>query len=270
MKRLAMALVLCAPMIAKADGLVAWFAATGALISGLKITTMQQSATADKIASSKVQAAQAASSSAIDISNRDQVRKIWEDYGPSGQLVDPCYQINLADTSSQIKGRTDTSASSAASLVYSMSDDGKVAASGAAGLFGGTVQRSSSPYASSVAKRVERHQKKYCSVSEASLGYCTLVPNGMQAGDADFSLLYAPGQTYGWDQAETAADFVKTIAPVKPMPVATGCNTPACLDALRARRDEEPYLSMARFSYLRFVESRSTQATGDAKQAVIK
>ena len=187
-------------MMAKADGVAAWVAETAALTSGLKIATMQQSTSADKVASSKVQAAQAASSSAIEVSNREQVRKVWEDYGPTGQLVDPCYQISLADTSAQIKGRTDSSASNAASLVYSMSDYGKAAASGTAGLFGGTVQRSSSPYAASIAKRAERHQRKYCSVSEASLGYCTLVPNGMQAGDSDFSLLYAPGQTYGWDR----------------------------------------------------------------------
>lgn len=228
---------------------------------------MQQGVSSDKVASNKVQATQAASSAAIDVSNREQVRKIWDDYGQSGQLINGCYQVGLADTASQIKGRTDASAANAAELVYKMSDDGAVAAPGMAGVFGGKVQRSAFPYSSSVAKRVERHNQKYCSVSEAAVGYCTLLPNGMQSGDADYSILYVPGQTYGWDQTEAGSDFVKTVAPVKPMPVATGCNTPACINVIRERRAQEPYLSMARFSFLSFVESRSTQATGDAKQA---
>lgn len=272
MKRLLLSMSVCLALISpvRADELLAWTAEIKVLMSSLKVTTMQDSAIADKVANSKVQSAQAASSSALDLYNRDQIRKIWNDYGQTGQLVDGCYQVGLADTTAQIKGKTDNSASNASSLVYTMSDDGQVAAPGASGFFGGKAQRSSFPYASSIAKRVERHQQKYCTVSEASTGYCTLQPNGMQAGDADFSLHYAPGQTYGWDQAEAAADFVKTVAPVKPMPVSTGCNNPTCLDALKARRAEETYLSMARFSFLRFVESRSTQATGEAKQVPSK
>lgn len=270
MKRLVLVAALILPLAARAEGISAWLTEINMLMSSVRITTMQDNAATDKVASSKVQSAQAASSSALDLYNREQVRKIWNDYGMTGQLIDACYQVGLADTTAQIKGKADNSASNAASLVYSMSDDGQTAAPGAAGLFGGKVQRSSSPYASSVAKRVERHQQRYCSVAEASLGYCTLQPNGMQSGDSDFSLHYAPGQTYGWDQAEAAADFVKTVAPVKPMPVASGCTNPTCRDALKARRAEEPYLSMSRFSFLRFVESRSTQATGEAKQVPSK
>lgn len=258
------------PCVSHAEGLAAWLTQINLSLSSMKVVTMQQGVSADKVASTKVQAAQAASSSAIDIYNREQVRKTWDDYGYSGQLINGCYQVGLADTTAQIKGRTDTSAANAAALVYKMSDDGAAAAPGIAGVFGGKVQRSTFPAAASVVKRVERHNLKYCSVSEAAAGYCTLLPNGMQSGDSDYSILYTPGQTYGWDQTEAGADFVKTIAPVKPVPMGSGCSTPACINALKERRAQEPYLSMARFSFLSFVESRSTQATGDAKQAYSK
>lgn len=265
----ALALV-ATPASAQLDGMSAWIAEANILLSSIRITAAQTNATAEKVTSSKTQAAQALASTQVDLFNREQIRKIWNDYGPTGQLVDGCFQVALADTTAQIKGRTDDNATRASSLVYSMSDDGKVAAPGLSGVLGGAVQRSSVPFAASVSKRVERHQQKYCSVSEAAAGYCTLQPNGMQAGDADFSLHFAPGQTYGWDQAEAAADFVKTVAPVKPMPAAIGCSDPMCLSALKARRAEEAYMSMSRFSLLRFVESRSTQATGEAKQAAGK
>lgn len=268
MLRLAL-LLFFAPLTCYAGGVDG--IATEAVISSAKVVTMQESVSADKVANSKIQSAEAAASTAVDLYNREQVRQIWDDYGTDSQLVDGCYQVGLADTASQIKSKTDASAASAASLVYKVSDDGTMAAPGITGVFGGRVQKSFFPYTASVESRVRRHQQKYCSVSEAALGYCTLLPNGMQSGDSDFSLLYAPGQTYGWDQAEASSDFVKTVAPVKPMPATQGeCDTEACKSVLNERREQEPYLSMARFSFLNLFESRSTQASGDAKQAVSK
>lgn len=257
--------VLAAPA-AHADALAAWMAGVGAVVSSVKITAMQDSAMAEKVANNKIQSAQAGSSSMIDLSNRETVRRTWNDFGPNGQLVDGCFQVAVADTTAQVKGRADASAEKAAGLVYSMSEAGDVGSGGVAGAFGARDRRSSVPFSTGVAKRAERHMTKYCSVSESLAGYCTLQPNGMQSGDSDFSLLYAPGQTYGWDQAEAATDFVKTVAPVKVLPGVGNCTTKACAAALSSRRAEEPYLSMARFSMLRFVESRSTQASGEAKQ----
>ena len=251
---------------ARAEGQAAWISYINGMMSSIKVTSMQVGASADKVADTKISAAQASSSAAIDLYNREQIRKTWEDYGPEGQLIDPCYQFGMADTSARIKDKTAFSAASAAASVYAMSDDGYVAAPGVSGALGNTVQRSSVPFAASTAKRMQRHQAKYCSVSEAKLGYCTLLPNGMQSADSDFSVLYAPGTTYGWDQTEAASDFVKTIAPVRPMPQATGCTSKTCQAAVRQRREEEPFLSMARYSFLSFTESRTTQASGDARQ----
>lgn len=253
----------CAFSTAHAEGIDAWLVEINSMVSSLKIATMQSGVISDGLSNNKIQASQAAAAAAAQLQNREQVRKVWDEFGPTGQLIEPCYQLAMADTTAQIKGKADSSAANAASLVYRMSDDGMVSG----GMFSAPVQRSAVPFAASQAKRLARHREKYCSVSEASAGYCTLQPNGMQSGDADFSLLYAPGQTYGWDQAEAATDFVKTVAPVRPMPVATGCSTPTCAAAVRANRDEEAYVSMARFSFLRFVESRSSQAAGDAKVA---
>lgn len=258
------------PGVAFAEGMSAWLAEINLLWSSFKITTRQASVSSDKVSTVKLQAAQAASSAVLDVYNRGQVRQIWNDYGPTGQLVDPCYQLALADTSATIKSRTDASTQNAAALVYSTSDGGSTRAAGAAGLFGGMEQRTTVPYAGSVGQRVQRHQQKYCSVSEAGLGFCNLTPNGMQSGDSDFSLHVTPGKTFGWDQAEAATDFVKTVAPVKPQPVQRGCTSVECQAVLRARRESEAYMSMARYSFLQFVESRTTQAIGDAKQAVKK
>lgn len=233
------------------------------LMSGLRISTMQANVSADKVATTKIQSAQAASSAAVDLYNRDQVRRVWEEYGPNGQLVHGCYQVGLSDAAGNIHDSTNSSAQKAAAFVYTLSDDGSAPDSGIAGLVGGTTQKTSMPYAASELQRVERHRAKYCSVSEASVGYCTLQPNGMQSGDSDFSLLYAPGQTYGWDQTEASSDFIKTVAPVRPMP-GTRCTNPTCRASVSARLAQETYMSMARYSLLRFVESRSTQASGVA------
>lgn len=258
------------PGLALAEGLSAWALEINQLWSSFKVSTRQMSVSSDKISAVKVQAGQAASSAAVDLYNREQVRRMWSDYGPTGQLVDPCYQLALADTSATIRLRTDTNAQNAASLVYSMADDGSVRSSGAAGMFGDMERRTRVPYAASVGQRVQRHQQKYCSVSEAGLGLCNLTPNGMQSGDSDFSLHVTPGKTFGWDQAEAATDFVKTVAPVKPQPMQGGCSSIECQAELRARRESEAYMSMARYSFLRFVESRTTQVVGEAKQTVKK
>lgn len=256
-----------APCPTWADGLSGWWSQVQSVVSSLKVNAAQNAASGDKTASATRDAAQAGASSAIDLHNREVMRQVWEDYGPSGQLTDPCYQVGMAKTAAAVTQRTSASADKAAALVYAMSDDGAVNAGGLSGFFGGMDQRSAFPFAASVAVRAERHRQKYCSVSESSTGLCTLSPNGMQSGDSDFSVHLAPGKTFGWDQTEAASDFVKTVAPRKTAPLPRGCTTPECLSAFSAQRSNEVYMSMARYSFLRFVEAHSTQASGDAKQA---
>jgi len=256
------------PFVSQAEGVSAWTASINQLMSSFKVVTKQRSASSDKADALRIQSSQASASAAVDLFNREQVLKVTGDFGLTSQLVDPCYQVAMADQVSEIKGKTESSASVAMTRLYSTSDDGQMSAGGVSGAFGGKVKATAHPYAAVTAQRIERHRSRYCTVSEASNGFCTLNANGMQGGDSDFSLHLAPGKTFGWDQTEAAADFVKTVTPVRPMPRGGNCTDAECVSALTERRQQESYLSMSRFSMLRFVESRSTQATGEAKKAV--
>src|SRR5690606_22443718 len=98
----------------------------------------------------------------------------------------------------------------------------------------------------SVVSRTARHQQRYCTTAEAASGFCAVQPNGMQGGDADFALHGVPGKTFGWDQAEASSDYVKTVAPVAPLPTRGQCTSAQCRAALTARMERESRMSMAR------------------------
>lgn len=265
-RRIALALLLAVPSVAMAEAMSAWIYQINSLMSAVKVVTGQTNSAADKASSMRMQGAQALGSSMVDIYNVEQVRKSVAAFGQTGQLVDPCYQISMANAVATATDKTSTSALGVMQKIYATSDSGRVNAGGVSGLLGGTVKGTSFPYAAQVSQRISRHLGRYCTVSESAQGYCTLNANGMQGADADFSVHLTPGKTYGWDQTEAAADFIKTVAPVKPMPRAGACDDAQCRSALAARRTEEAYLSMARFSFMRFVEAHTTQLAGDARK----
>lgn len=248
-----------------AEGMAIWLAQIKIISGALSVVTKQESLSTDKRVVTYYQASQAQLKADTDIQNVEQVRKIYNEYGPSGQMVDPCYQMSMASSVVSAKSKTDDAAMHAASLVYSAGLSGLVGADGIAGVFGAKKQITGAPYAASVVDRVNRHLTRYCSVSESAVGYCNLNANGMQAGDSDFSLHLQPGKTYGWDQAEAATDFVKTVAPVVTKSADTNCSSIECLSARSAARKQEVSLSMSRFSMMQFVEAHSTQMTGTAK-----
>ncbi|WP_236077304.1 hypothetical protein [Paraburkholderia domus] len=235
-------------------------------ISAFAVLTEQVNTSATQKNNSLLQAQQALSSSAIDIDVRDAVRNAVEQYGTTGQLVDGCYQLGMATQMGTTSSTTADHASSSLAKLYTVSANGTASAGGVTGALGATTQVTQFPYTASVSQRAARHASHYCTVSEAQLGYCTLNANGMQGGDEDFSLHLQPGKTYGWDQTEAAADFIKRVAPITPVSQAAKCASPECIAALAARRDQETMMSMARFSFLRFTESHETQSTGTAGQ----
>lgn len=265
---LALVLSVCATP-ATAEGLSAWMQHIQTTMSSFKAFTAQANVSGRRRDAMRLQASQAMASAAAERSDAVQIRKAWEDYGPDGQLSDPCYQMHLSDKAGVVVGKTDASAQRAADLVYRTGVAGNRSSGGVSGAFGGTVRASNVPFSLQVAEREDRHKGKYCSVAEAQAGYCQLTPTGMQSGDSDFSLHLPPGKTFGWDQTEAATDFVKTVAPLKTAQVGNprNCTDPSCQMALVAVR-QEPMMSMARYSLLRFVESRTSQAVGDAKQPV--
>lgn len=254
------------PFGVQADAMLSWGNQIGSVRSALKITTKQKQVSSDKATIVRSQSTQAYASTAVDIYNREQVLRTVDDFGVTGQLVDPCYQVSMANTVHNTIGKASDAAQRAMERLYRIGDDGEMNSGGVSGAFGGTTQVSTHPYAAETSQRTERHLHRYCSVSEAAAGYCTLNANGMQSADSDFSLHVVSGKTFGWDQSEAATDFVKTVAPVKPMPKRGKCRTPDCMAAMAARRLQEAYVSMSRFSMVRFVESRTTQASGDAKK----
>lgn len=251
----------------QADSMLRWKEQADSVVSALKIVTKQKQVSTDKAVSVRGQAMQAYASSNVDVSNREAILDTVDQYGRTGQLVDPCYQVSMASVVQGAMSKTDASAQAAMQRLYRTSDDGEMNSGGLTGALGATTKVSAHPYAAPTAQRIERRFSRYCSVSEASAGYCKLNSNGMQSGDSDFSLHVAPGKTFGWDQTEAATDFVKTIAPVKPMPKTGKCTNPECIAATNERRQQEVYMSMSRYSMVRFVESRSTQASGEAKKA---
>lgn len=244
-----------------------WSQQVNELVSSFRVTAKQEDAVKQKSDAVRLQASQAQASTMVDIFNREQVKRTMDDFGESSQLVDPCYQVSMADTATGISGKSEDRAQAILARQGRISADGEVNSGGVAGSLGMTTKVAEYPFSASVGKRISRHLDRYCSVSEASAGYCTLSANGMQGGDTDFSVHLAPGKTYGWDQVEAASDFVKTIAPVTPMPTAGSCTSLECQSALADRRTEEAMLSMTRYSMVQFVESRSTQASGDAKKS---
>ncbi|WP_432263040.1 hypothetical protein [Cupriavidus sp. TMH.W2] len=257
--------VLTAPC-AHAEGILAWIQQISTLNSAYRTVTKQVDAAAEKKNRLRMQAVQALGSAMLDLYNAEQVRKAVNDFGPQGQLVDPCYQLAMASTTHETSVKTGTTAQSAMQRIYTTSDAGRTNAGGLSGMVGNTVKTTAFPYAAMVADRNARHLSRYCTVSEASAGYCTLNANGMQGADVDYSVHMTAGKTYGWDQTEAATDFVKVVAPVKPMPRPGACNDVQCQSALAARRKEEAYLSMARFAFLRQVESHTTQLAGEARK----
>jgi len=262
-------LLVVAPVPAFAEGFAAWFSSIQSTMSSMKVLAGQQNASSEKTNALRLQATQAAASTNLEIYTVTKVRQAYEDYGPDGQLSDSCYQMHLSDKTGVVVGKAEGSSQSSADLVYRTGQTGKRASSGALGFFGATNSATKVPYSARVAESESRHRSKYCSVAEAQTGYCLLTPSGMQSGDSDFSLHVAPGKTFGWDQTEAATDFVKTVAPVKALPLTiASCADPSCVSALRQLRAQEPMASMARYSFIRFVESRTTQAAGDAKVPV--
>jgi hypothetical protein len=265
---LAFALVtpLAAPLSARAEGLIDWGTQILRLNSTYRAVAKQTEMASEKKNQLRMQAVQALGSAMADLYNTAQVRKAVDTFGPTGQLSDPCYQIAMADTVQTTSTKTASSAQAGMQRIYTTSDAGRINARGLSGMLGSTVSATTFPYAAQLADRHARHLNRYCTVSEAAAGYCTLNANGMQGADVDYSVHLAPGQTYGWDQTEAATDFLKTVAPVKPMPRAGACTDVQCLSALDARRKEEAYLSMARYSFMRQIEAHTTQLAGEARQ----
>lgn len=250
---------LCAALVSTGASAQAALAQAQTLISALGVMVKQMSVNSLQERDSQLQAQQALSSNAIEIYSREQVRDAIDQFGTNGQLVDGCYQVSMASQMGSTVAGSAARAMTVMSRLYTLSDNGQAKGSGISGVIGMNNQVTQFPYAASIASRVARHTSRYCTVSEAQLGYCSLNANGMQGGDQDFSLHLQPGKTYGWDQTEAASDFVKRIAPIQPVATSGPCVTPECIAGMRQRRDVEAYMSMARFSFMKFTESRSTQ-----------
>lgn len=266
---MSMALAMSAASLpSHAEGMAAWMAQLLRMQSAYRVVGKNVQINEERKSNARVHAMQSTAQAANEAYNNVAVLRTVDTFGPNSQLVDPCYQVAMAGMTTTTKGKTDASAQRAMMRIYETSDTGFANAGGVTGVFGATHRVSGYSYAASVSNRVQRHLARYCTVAEANAGYCTLQANGMQGGDSDFSVHLAPGKTYGWDQLEAATDFVKTVAPVRPVSLAEGCTDAGCRSAFMARRQQEAYMSMARYSMARFVESRSTQVTGDAKRAV--
>ncbi|MDC5278317.1 hypothetical protein OHW85_22545, partial [Acinetobacter baumannii] len=57
--------------------------------------------------------------------------------------------------------------------------------------------------------KATRH-KNYCSIAEAAQGACTLLPNGLQAGDSNYSLVFNNSK-FQEDTFKAATDYIANI-----------------------------------------------------------
>lgn len=242
-----------------------WSNETTSLSSALNTVVKQVSASADYLQTNIILTGRAGAEADSAISTHEAIITSVDQYAANtGQLSDPCYQDGMARSAQNVGDQAEASAQLAQRAIYGTSDTGQVQSKGIAGWFGGRDQATNAPFAANVAQRQTRHVQRYCSVSEAQAGYCTLQANGMQGADSDFSVIYTPGQTHGFDQAEAAGDFVKTIAPARPAAISASCSSAECIAALQARRQDDVAMSMGRYSFMRFAQSRQTQADGEA------
>jgi hypothetical protein len=259
-------LVIAIPSFANAEGFALWIANVGRLMSANKVSTKQVELSNSRSDQAAVDIARAQASASLDMYNRRMVKRVVDEFGHSSQLVDPCYQVSMANTAVAAVGGARAGAQAAMQNIYRVDSQGNRLSGGLSGVVGNTESVTAMPFAANVATRIYRHETRYCTVSEAQSGLCALNANGMQGADSDFSMLAVPGKTWGWDQTEAANDFVKIVAPVKAISKTNVCSDPACLTELAGRRQKEAYLSMARFSMLRFAESHTTQSGTDVQK----
>ncbi|WP_436899573.1 hypothetical protein [Acinetobacter gyllenbergii] len=59
------------------------------------------------------------------------------------------------------------------------------------------------------ATRIERH-KNYCSIAEANMGICAILPNGLQSGDSNYSLAFRHSKLQS-DNQKAATDYIANI-----------------------------------------------------------
>lgn len=59
------------------------------------------------------------------------------------------------------------------------------------------------------ANRIERH-KNYCSIAEANMGICSILPNGLQSGDSNYSLVFNHNKLQS-DTHKAATDYIANI-----------------------------------------------------------
>jgi len=267
-KRLVVVAMLLLPAVSYADGVGVggWMNEIQKSMFAFKVMIKQMSISSDKSLAVSKQSTSAQQSAKLEQYNQAAVSQTMATYGPDGQLVDPCYQVGVGNMSASTSNKTAQSAMSKMSQLYRVSSSGTANSGGLTGALGATDKVSSYPFAASVYLQMQRHLAKYCSVSEAASGYCTLTPNGMQAADSDFSVHLRPGETFGWDQSEAATDYVKTFAPMTPVPNANKCTSPECNSSLTMNRVAEVFMSIARFSMMRMIEAHITQKIGLAKE----
>ena len=164
---------------ASAEGFSSWGSSIQSLLSSFSVVGKQINLSGSAMGATRISATQAELSAAQERSTMRAIRQAWDDYGPDGQLSDPCYQLHLSDKAGEVIDKADTSSQGAAALVYRTGLKGMQSARGLGGAVGMTTKVTDIPYSLQVADKEDRHRNKYCSVAEANAGYCQLMPTGM-------------------------------------------------------------------------------------------
>lgn len=197
-----LAVALASP--ARAQGLFPqWEISLQRVLSGMKVSGAQSSATALQTTNGHKAAAEAAASTLVSQDNALRLAQVQHQYG-----YDTGTGYAACDVSLAIRQERDSHASAdKVRQAFRQADQGWLTNGGdAAERMGATL---------------EQRRTFYCSLSEQDAGWCIgAKPGGFGAGDSD-AAPWLLNRDYGAEEVMTAADYLDVIAPlptVKPNP----------------------------------------------------
>lgn len=103
-------------------------------------------------------------------------------------------------------------------------------------------------------EQLNRHKSTYCSTAEAKVGACKLVPNGMQAWDANYAGAFSEG-TLAPEAEQAAYDYVAMVTDNRAA-VAADCSSAACKAAAARQLASSAATAMAADSLIGEVTAR--------------
>lgn len=254
-----------------------WLTQIYALESTVKLMTKQVDLAANKTGQYATQALQALATHKAVSKTTEATVKVVEDFAeldpagkPLGQLSQPCYQGSITSAATKtFEGLASNKQLNALQVYATNNTDGVIYKQK---FFGFAVEPSGNgvPMSDRAAGNIITHNTRYCTVSEASLGVCDLVPNGMQGADSDVTAFFDHGKTFSPSDRQAMSHFIANVAPtgLTALQNSTQCKADKikCAQQTDQTLQTEAAMSMARASFLGLQEDLSSPDKSTAEQ----